>query len=97
MNSINVIVCLFFQEEIGVAFIGPGEFAIDAMGDKIKSKQIAIEAGGNTIPGFDGVVETVEDAVRIADDIGIILFYFSLRIEIRKCFNSMLYRLIIDE
>jgi len=63
---------LFAQalEEIGVAFIGPGEYAIDSMGDKIKSKLIAIEAGVNTIPGFDGVVETVEDAVKIAEEIG---------------------------
>ena len=53
-----------------MAFIGPGEYAIDSMGDKIKSKLIAIEAGVNTIPGFDGVVETVEDAVKIAEEIG---------------------------
>nr|XP_002131318.2 propionyl-CoA carboxylase alpha chain, mitochondrial [Ciona intestinalis] len=53
-----------------VAFIGPDTFAIDAMGDKIKSKLIAKEAGVNTIPGYDGVVENVEDAVKIAEEIG---------------------------
>jgi len=57
-------------DAVGVKFIGPGTLAIDAMGDKIKSKQIAAEANVNTIPGFDGVVETVEDAVQIANEIG---------------------------
>uniref|UniRef100_A0A8C5CRJ9 Propionyl-CoA carboxylase subunit alpha n=1 Tax=Gadus morhua TaxID=8049 RepID=A0A8C5CRJ9_GADMO len=51
----------------GVAFIGPDTHAIQAMGDKIESKLIAKAAQVNTIPGFDGVVE---DAVRIALDIG---------------------------
>ena len=32
-------------DKIGVAFIGPGEYAIDKMGDKIASKLIAMEAG----------------------------------------------------
>ncbi|KAK0152592.1 Propionyl-CoA carboxylase alpha chain, mitochondrial [Merluccius polli] len=54
----------------GVAFIGPDTHAIQAMGDKIESKLIAKAAKVNTIPGFDGVVETVEEAVKIAQDIG---------------------------
>lgn len=54
----------------GVAFIGPDTHAIQAMGDKIESKLIAKAAKVNTIPGFDGVVETVEEAVKIAKDIG---------------------------
>lgn len=57
-------------DAVGVKFIGPGTFAIDSMGDKIKSKQIASAANVNTIPGFDGVVENVEDAVKIANEIG---------------------------
>ncbi|XP_047459554.1 propionyl-CoA carboxylase alpha chain, mitochondrial [Mugil cephalus] len=54
----------------GVAFIGPDTHAIQAMGDKIESKLIAKAAKVNTIPGFDGVVKTAEDAVKIAQDIG---------------------------
>ncbi|XP_034040864.1 propionyl-CoA carboxylase alpha chain, mitochondrial [Thalassophryne amazonica] len=54
----------------GVTFIGPDTHAIQAMGDKIESKLIAKAAKVNTIPGFDGVVETAEDAVKIAQDIG---------------------------
>ncbi|XP_071384244.1 propionyl-CoA carboxylase alpha chain, mitochondrial-like, partial [Centroberyx affinis] len=53
----------------GVMFIGPDTHAIQAMGDKIESKLIAKAAKVNTIPGFDGVVKTVEEAVKIAQDI----------------------------
>uniref|UniRef100_A0A7N6BIB7 Propionyl-CoA carboxylase alpha chain, mitochondrial n=1 Tax=Anabas testudineus TaxID=64144 RepID=A0A7N6BIB7_ANATE len=54
----------------GVTFIGPDTQAIQAMGDKIESKLIAKAAKVNTIPGFDGVVKTAEEAVKIAQDIG---------------------------
>ncbi|XP_017285853.1 propionyl-CoA carboxylase alpha chain, mitochondrial [Kryptolebias marmoratus] len=54
----------------GVTFIGPDTHAIQAMGDKIESKLIAKAAKVNTIPGFDGVVKTAEDAVKIAQQIG---------------------------
>uniref|UniRef100_A0A8C6UAQ4 Propionyl-CoA carboxylase alpha chain, mitochondrial n=1 Tax=Neogobius melanostomus TaxID=47308 RepID=A0A8C6UAQ4_9GOBI len=54
----------------GVTFIGPDTHAIHAMGDKIESKLIAKAAKVNTIPGFDGVVKTAEDAVTIAQSIG---------------------------
>ena len=40
------------------------------MGDKIESKKIANKAKVNTIPGFDGVVQDAEEAVRLAEDIG---------------------------
>ncbi len=56
--------------EAGIAFIGPGERAIDVMGDKITSKKLAEEAGVNTIPGYTGVVDGPEHAVQIAADIG---------------------------
>lgn len=36
-----------------------------ALGDKIQSKHIAKAAGVNTVPGYVGEVETVEDAIRI--------------------------------
>lgn len=40
------------------------------MGDKLRSKAIAMEAGVFTIPGFDGVVKDAEHACRLARDIG---------------------------
>ncbi|XP_061600863.1 propionyl-CoA carboxylase alpha chain, mitochondrial [Cololabis saira] len=54
----------------GVTFIGPDNHAIQAMGDKIESKLIAKAAQVNTIPGFDGVVKSAEEAVKIANEIG---------------------------
>ncbi|KAF1784221.1 Pre-ATP-grasp domain [Phytophthora cactorum] len=57
-------------EAIGVAFIGPGHEAIQAMGDKIESKQLAMDAGVNTIPGFLGEIDTPDEAVKVAQEIG---------------------------
>ncbi|XP_054707309.1 propionyl-CoA carboxylase alpha chain, mitochondrial-like [Uloborus diversus] len=57
-------------EKLGVAFIGPNWKSIAAMGDKIESKRIAKEAKVNTIPGFDGVVESPETCIKIAQEIG---------------------------
>ena len=56
--------------EAGIAFIGPGVRAIEAMGDKITSKRLAAEAGVNTIPGHDGVVRDKAHAVEIANELG---------------------------
>ncbi|MBC6443901.1 MAG: acetyl/propionyl/methylcrotonyl-CoA carboxylase subunit alpha [Alphaproteobacteria bacterium GM202ARS2] len=54
----------------GLVFIGPPPEAIAAMGDKIRSKQLAKKAGVNTIPGYDGVVKDYNHALSIAKDIG---------------------------
>jgi len=54
----------------GIKFVGPEKKAIDAMGDKIMSKQIAIDAGINTIPGFQGVIKDEDEAVKISNEIG---------------------------
>lgn len=51
-------------------FVGPNSEAIHKMGDKIESKRIGREAKVNTIPGYDGEVDTEDDAVRISNDIG---------------------------
>ena len=40
------------------------------MGDKIQSKQIAIDAGVNTIPGYQGVIKDDVEALKIAKQIG---------------------------
>ena len=56
--------------EAGIAFIGPGVRAIEVMGDKIQSKKFADEAGVNTVPGHLGVIESPDEAIRIAEEIG---------------------------
>jgi propionyl-CoA carboxylase alpha chain len=53
-----------------IAFIGPPIGAIAAMGDKIESKKLAMQAGVNVVPGFVGEIEDTEHAVRISDEIG---------------------------
>ncbi|OCX66015.1 acetyl/propionyl-CoA carboxylase subuit alpha [Thioclava sp. SK-1] len=54
----------------GVAFIGPPVGAIEAMGDKITSKKIAQEAGVSTVPGYMGLIEDADEAVKISGQIG---------------------------
>ncbi len=54
----------------GIAFIGPPVNAIAAMGDKIESKKLAMEAGVNVVPGFVGEIDDTEHAVRISEEIG---------------------------
>lgn len=54
----------------GIAFIGPPAGAIEAMGDKITSKKLAAEAGVTTVPGYMGLIEDADEAVKIAGDIG---------------------------
>ncbi|MFN8865866.1 MAG: acetyl-CoA carboxylase biotin carboxylase subunit [Pseudomonadota bacterium] len=57
-------------EEEGLVFIGPKHYSIAAMGDKIASKKLAGEAKVNTIPGWNDAIESPEQAVKIARDIG---------------------------
>ena len=57
-------------EENGITFIGPNPRAIEAMGDKITSKKVAADAGVSTVPGYLGILDTADDAVRIAEEIG---------------------------
>ncbi len=54
----------------GVAFIGPPVKAIEAMGDKITSKKLAQEAGVSTVPGYMGLIEDAEEAVKISNEVG---------------------------
>ena len=56
--------------EEGITFIGPNPHAIEAMGDKIESKRAAVQAGVSTVPGHVGVIDTPEEAERIAAGIG---------------------------
>ncbi|RIX29096.1 acetyl-CoA carboxylase biotin carboxylase subunit [Sphingomonas edaphi] len=54
----------------GIAFIGPPVNAIAAMGDKIESKKLALNAGVNVVPGFVGEIDDIDHAVKIASEIG---------------------------
>ena len=54
----------------GIVFIGPNKVAIEAMGDKIESKKFANAAKVSTVPGYLGVIEDPDHAVKISDEIG---------------------------
>ena len=53
-----------------IAFIGPTAEAIARSGDKARARQAMKEHGVPIIPGSDGIVESADDAVRLARDIG---------------------------
>ncbi len=57
-------------EKNGIAFIGPSKDIMNAMGDKISSKQMAISANVPIIPGVDHAVKTVEEASKVAEMVG---------------------------
>ncbi len=57
-------------EAAGIVFIGPKVHAIQAMGDKIASKKLALAARVSTIPGYTDVVQDADHAVKIAREIG---------------------------
>ena len=67
--SENAEFCRRLEAE-GIVFIGPKTHAMEAMGDKIASKKLALAAKVSTIPGYTDVIEDVESAVRIAASIG---------------------------
>ena len=54
----------------GMTFIGPKPEHIRMMGDKITAKQAARDSGIPVVPGSDGGVATVEDAMAAAEGIG---------------------------
>ena len=53
-----------------IEFIGPSVESMQQLGDKINAKAIARKAKVPTAPDSDGPVETVEDALAVADRIG---------------------------
>ncbi|WP_413587653.1 acetyl-CoA carboxylase biotin carboxylase subunit [Bdellovibrio sp. HCB274] len=58
-------------EEAGITFIGPTVANIESMGDKISAKSLMKKSGVPTVPGSDGGVDTVEDALKVAEKIGL--------------------------
>lgn len=56
--------------EEGITFIGPNPHAIEAMGDKITSKEFAAKAGVSTVPGHMGLIEETDEAIKISGEIG---------------------------
>ena len=57
-------------EESNIKFIGPTSKVIDLLGNKSNSKQLMKEAGVPVIPGSNGSVRGLKDAIAIAQTIG---------------------------
>ena len=57
-------------EKSSVIFVGPSSYSIEMMGDKIASKKLAIEANVSSVPGHLGVIKDIEEAMKIAEQIG---------------------------
>ena len=54
----------------GLTFVGPDVHAIQVMGDKIESKALAKSAGVSCVPGTDGAVSDIDEAMAAAENIG---------------------------
>ncbi|XXG81733.1 hypothetical protein AAC387_Pa09g2305 [Persea americana] len=56
--------------EHGINFIGPNPDSIRVMGDKATARETMKKAGVPTVPGSDGLVQSTEEAVKLAHEIG---------------------------
>ncbi|MDR2412850.1 MAG: acetyl-CoA carboxylase biotin carboxylase subunit [Rickettsiales bacterium] len=57
-------------EQHGLIWVGPTAAMIVRMGDKVNARQTALECGLPVVPGSDGEIATLEDALSWADKIG---------------------------
>jgi acetyl-CoA carboxylase biotin carboxylase subunit len=55
--------------EHNIKFIGPTPDMINRMGDKITAKETMIKAGVPVIPGSDGLLESLEQAIYLAKEV----------------------------
>ncbi len=54
----------------GMVFIGPSADIIERMGDKMSARKLMQQAGVPVVPGSDALLNTVDDAIALADSIG---------------------------
>ena len=57
-------------KEEGIKFIGPSADAIDSMGNKAQARASAIAAGVPVVPGSDGTIDSIEEALTFARKVG---------------------------
>lgn len=57
-------------QDHGIKFIGPTPEMISKMGDKISAKETMIKAGVPVVPGGQGLLESVSEAISLAKDVG---------------------------
>ncbi|HRU51869.1 MAG TPA: acetyl-CoA carboxylase biotin carboxylase subunit [Planctomycetota bacterium] len=57
-------------EQYKISFIGPSPHSIHVMGDKALARKTMKEAGLDVIPGSDGILSNVDEAISLANEIG---------------------------
>jgi len=57
--------------DAGLIWIGPSPAAIDALGDKVKARHIAEKVGAPLAAGTKDPVESVEEVVKFAEEVGL--------------------------
>jgi len=65
-NSNFVKMC----EENGIVFIGPSSMTLELTGNKSKCRENAAKIGVPVTPGSKGVIESIDEALEVAEDIG---------------------------
>lgn len=65
-NASFVDIC----KEHGINFIGPSPDSIRVMGDKATARETMKKAGVPTVPGSDGILDSTEEAITVANEIG---------------------------
>jgi len=61
-------------ESCGINFIGPAHQAITLLGDKAAAKAIAKSVKCPVIPGSEGIIENVQEGLKVAEKIGFPIF-----------------------
>ncbi len=57
-------------EEAGIVFVGPSPQNIRDMGDKVRARELMLEAGVPIVPGSDAPVANPDDLERVAKQVG---------------------------
>jgi pyruvate carboxylase len=57
-------------EKAGIVFVGPTPDTIDALGDKVSARRLAIKCGVPVVPGTEGPVERYEEVKSFTDEYG---------------------------
>ncbi|KAF6167335.1 hypothetical protein GIB67_043196, partial [Kingdonia uniflora] len=65
-NALFVDMC----RDHGINFIGPNPDSIRVMGDKATARETMKNAGVPTVPGSDGLLQSTEEGIKLANEIG---------------------------